>query len=387
MFQDAGFGGAMSPAQVLARMYSQRIPKRTQPTTRSDKYGFGAAEPLRGSTSSDPIGRLGSFLKTAVASLDPRFIAEQGGKSVEHVTGDIYQLGRSVVTGEDTLSESPSARAYQAAGEGITGAFAAAMPYVDVATAVYPFAKAATPAGALAIERAAGEAVASRNLAEGIANATPSATRPRGMSADLAALMAERTLPERPIISMKPRLGERPTINMGPQLPKPRPYAPGWIEYRPPSWAEETAALKNLDFNVSLTAEEQAKLAAMDQYDSAVTRYNRAVSGTTSLPEPNEIKWNVDYSEVSPLEDVDLTRVFESESEAALVDPIAAEKLLAQREWRMRAGEWFRKNNIALGKFGSTPEEYVRLADQQMLMMAWPDLQNLYIEIMQKRGL
>jgi hypothetical protein len=131
------------------------------------------------------LGKGGSFLKTAVASLDPRFIAEQGGKSVEHVTGDIYQLGRSVLTGEDTLSESPSARAYQAAGEGITGAFAAALPYVDVASLVYPFAKAATPAGALAIERAAGEAVASRNLAEGIANATPSATRPRAMSADM----------------------------------------------------------------------------------------------------------------------------------------------------------------------------------------------------------
>lgn len=57
------------------------------------------------------------------------------------------------------------------------------MPYVNVATAVYPFAKAATPAGALAIERAAGEAASSSALAEGIANARPT-VRPQAALAE-----------------------------------------------------------------------------------------------------------------------------------------------------------------------------------------------------------
>ncbi len=64
----------------------------------------------------------------------------QGGKSLQHVTGDVKELGRSIFTGEDTLSESPSARAYQAAGGGLEGTLMAIAPYLDVGSVVAPMA-------------------------------------------------------------------------------------------------------------------------------------------------------------------------------------------------------------------------------------------------------
>lgn len=64
----------------------------------------------------------------------------QGGKSLQHVYGDAKELGRSIITGKDTLSQSPSARAYQAAGGGLTGTLAAAGPYLDVGSVVAPMA-------------------------------------------------------------------------------------------------------------------------------------------------------------------------------------------------------------------------------------------------------
>ena len=141
----------VNPVSDLARIYRQRIPTQTgQPAARSDRFGFGMATRPTGQTSSNPLGAVGRFMKTAVASLDPRFILSEGGRSVEHVVGDVTELGRSVVTGRDTLSQSPSARAYQAAGGGAPGVFAAAMPYVNVATALIPEARLLTPAGRVA---------------------------------------------------------------------------------------------------------------------------------------------------------------------------------------------------------------------------------------------
>lgn len=64
----------------------------------------------------------------------------QGGESLQHVYGDAKELGRSIITGKDTLSQSPSARAYQAAGGGLTGTLVAAGPYLDVGSVVAPMA-------------------------------------------------------------------------------------------------------------------------------------------------------------------------------------------------------------------------------------------------------
>lgn len=64
----------------------------------------------------------------------------QGGKSLQHVYGDAKELGRSIITGKDTLSQSPTAKTYQAAGGGLEGALMAAAPYLDVGSVVAPMA-------------------------------------------------------------------------------------------------------------------------------------------------------------------------------------------------------------------------------------------------------
>jgi len=139
-------------------MYRERIPTapksigRQAPAIFSSGRNFGFLAPV------------GRFVKTAVESLDPRFIASEGGRSVQHVVGDATELGRSIITGEDTLSESPTARAYQAAGGGAPGVLAAALPYVNVGTAVLPTTRVLTPAGRAAIGADAAERLAQKQI-------------------------------------------------------------------------------------------------------------------------------------------------------------------------------------------------------------------------------
>ena len=165
-----------SPTEDLARMYRERIPiapksiGRQAPAIFSSSRNFGFLAPV------------GRFLKTAVESLDPRFIASEGGRSVQHVVGDAKELAKSVVTGEDTLSQSPTARAYQAAGGGAPGVLAAALPYVNVGTAVLPTTKVLTPTGRLAMAQASQDAV----------NAKLGQAAAAGVDAQSAALQAAR---------------------------------------------------------------------------------------------------------------------------------------------------------------------------------------------------
>lgn len=181
-----------SAQQALARMYAQRVPSRPKQIGRMPEQQVD--QPWYEKVGRAAFGIVASPFATAldvVPGYEPEDIGsfnifEQGGKSLQHVAGDAYQLGRSVLTGKDTLSESPSARAYQQAGGGLMGTAAAALPYVDVASVVAPFAKGMTPAGALAIERAAGEAASSRALGAGIANARP-LTRPSALAEEMAA--------------------------------------------------------------------------------------------------------------------------------------------------------------------------------------------------------
>ena len=133
-----------NPLSDLARMYQERIP------TAPKSIGRQAPVSVSGGTPSW-LRATGNFLKTAVESLDPRVIAREGGRSVEHVYGDTKELAKSIVTGEDTLSQSPTARTYQAAGGGLQGALAAALPYINVGTAVMPTTKVLTPAGRAAL--------------------------------------------------------------------------------------------------------------------------------------------------------------------------------------------------------------------------------------------
>lgn len=186
-----------NPAADLARMYRERIP--TAPLSNYDKIIQSRLAPHRFTGGSSGLGFLrpvSNFLKTAVESLDPRFIASEGGRSVEHVYGDARELAKSVVTGEDTLSQSPSAQAYQAAGGGLGGALAAALPYVNVATAVVPTTKVFTPAGRVALAADAAERVASRQLGQAISQATPTVRQATADATErLAQMMADADIP------------------------------------------------------------------------------------------------------------------------------------------------------------------------------------------------
>jgi hypothetical protein len=139
-------------------MYRERIPTAPKSIGRQAPVSFSSGPSF---SFLRPVGR---FLKTAVESLDPRFIASEGGRSVQHVVGDATELGRSIITGEDTLSESPTARAYQAAGGGAPGVLAAALPYVNVGTAVLPTTRVLTPAGRAAIGADAAERLAQKQI-------------------------------------------------------------------------------------------------------------------------------------------------------------------------------------------------------------------------------
>lgn len=67
-------------------------------------------------------------------------LLQSGGRATQHASGDLKELGRSVITGQDTLSQSPTARAYQQAGGGLAGAMAASSPYLELAGYAAPIA-------------------------------------------------------------------------------------------------------------------------------------------------------------------------------------------------------------------------------------------------------
>lgn len=199
-----------NPLSDLARMYQERIPTAPKSIGRQAPVSVSGGAPgwLRAT---------GNFLKTAVESMDPRVIAREGGRSVEHVYGDVKELGKSIVTGEDTLSQSPTARAYQAAGGGAPGVLAAALPYINVGTAVMPTSRVLTPAGRLAMATDTAERVARSQLDRAIAQAAPVA-RPATADATerLAQSLAAPTRAERPTIYMNPFVYD-PTPSQAPQ--------------------------------------------------------------------------------------------------------------------------------------------------------------------------
>lgn len=203
-----------NPLSDLARMYQERIPTAPKSIGRLGPVSIGGG----GGLSLNPmpaINAVGNFLKTAVESMDPRFIAREGGRSVEHVYGDAKELARSIVTGEDTLSQSPTARTYQAAGGGAPGVLAAALPYINVGTAVMPTTRVLTPTGRLAMAADTAERVARTQLDRAIAQAVPVA---RPATADAAERLAQNMT--------APTLADRPTIYMNNRIYDPTPPAP-----------------------------------------------------------------------------------------------------------------------------------------------------------------
>jgi hypothetical protein len=161
MKQDPSRGGGSTLSPAYSAALQQLVDKRTakKPSTWDNVLGGlkGAAgltiSPF--ATAADIVAKPFELIP-GVPDVNPESVGSvnlfvQGGKSLQHVYGDAKELGRSIITGKDTLSQSPSARAYQAAGGGLTGTLAAAGPYLDVASVVAPAAMgAARGAGVVA---------------------------------------------------------------------------------------------------------------------------------------------------------------------------------------------------------------------------------------------
>lgn len=120
----------------------------------------------------------------------------QGGKSLQHVYGDAKELGRSIITGKDTLSQSPSARAYQAAGGGLTGALAAAGPYLDVGSVVAPMAIGAARGAGLVAPKPVPYTPLTASQVDATRPMTPYRTTRNALAEDMAQTMTADELRE-----------------------------------------------------------------------------------------------------------------------------------------------------------------------------------------------
>lgn len=120
----------------------------------------------------------------------------QGGKSLQHVYGDAKELGRSIITGKDTLSQSPSARAYQAAGGGLTGTLAAAGPYLDVGSVVAPMAMGAARGAGLVAPKPVPYTPLTASQVDATRPMTPYRTTRNALAEDMAQTMTADELRE-----------------------------------------------------------------------------------------------------------------------------------------------------------------------------------------------
>lgn len=145
----------------------------------------------------------------------------QGGKSLQHVYGDAKELGRSIITGEDTLSQSPSARAYQAAGGGLTGTLAAAGPYLDVGSVVAPMAMGAARGAGLVAPKPVPYTPLTASQVDATRPMTPYRTTRNALAEDMAQAQVPR--PTVAPATISPRL-EVPT--MAPTVPDMPPGFP-----------------------------------------------------------------------------------------------------------------------------------------------------------------
>lgn len=120
----------------------------------------------------------------------------QGGKSLQHVTGDAKELARSIITGKDTLSQSPTARAYQAAGGGLTGTLAAAGPYLDVGSVVAPMAMGAARGAGLVAPKPVPYKPLTASQVDATRPMTPYRTTRNALAEDMAQTMTADELRE-----------------------------------------------------------------------------------------------------------------------------------------------------------------------------------------------
>jgi hypothetical protein len=361
------------------------------------------------------LGRIGSGLRSVVESLDPRVIAREGGRSVQHVVGDVGELAKSVVTGKDTLSQSPSARAYQAAGGGVGGVAAAALPYVNVGTAVLPTTRVLTPAGRAAMAADASERAGQALLSRGIATATPGARRAGADAAErLAQTMAARDLgatamTERPTIYMKPSIYEpRAASTVAGQgegiMPGLSANADGSLSLidesgvsrltpiqpttpPPPRQIPKTTA----DLELELM---QLQTSTPDQIDRKLQRAFQTGRRNTAARNPTQR--NVDWTTTAPTNEADLTKVFNTEVDLMFTDQITADKWRAQRAFVNEIVPFIQRRGLEKQFMGdlygpgrtdaNALQTLASVDDIRSMMSRVPQLQQLYVDTMRTYG-
>lgn len=336
-------------------------------------------------------------------------LLQSGGRATEHVAGDVKELGRSVITGKDTLSQSPTARAYQQAGGGFAGVMAAASPYIELAGYAAPFTKIATPAGRAAMGQQAVDRLVAQRIAR---NATPS-TRP---------VTSGGLQPTNP--SAAPATSARPTIYMNPRIYDPNPPSA-------PSSALGTSAIDDGSFVFdagsgqigfggdngiivpnSYTGQTprpgtfaDVPAETLSQRDLNLLRYNPLED--TSTPDQlirnleimsknrNPVTTRVDWATTDPTRDVDLTRIFRSELDAQTVSPDTAVVWTAQTAAKQGASDFLVRNGLQSKLIANAPSyvnlrgipAYIATLDWPTLMAKVPELRNYYVSVMRSYGI
>lgn len=361
-----------NPVSDLARVYRQRIP--TQTPTRFGPEAVARIQPNM-NRGAGPFGAVGRLARTAVESLDPRLILSEGGRSVQHAVGDVKELAKSVVTGEDTLSQSPTARTYQAAGGGAQGAFAAAMPYVNLASTAAPF---VAPARAAMLERTA---------ARQTADATEQLAR------QMAERSAPRVLPDRPIIQMRPTAqygtameGAQGSVVLADESglttlrPIPRPNErPAWMGGTP----QETLSQRDMD------------LLRTNPLESTITPEQNARTLNIIGKQHNPLTTNVNWATTDPTRDLDLTRFFSSELDAQMVSPEAAQLYAAQTAAKNGISDFLTRSGLQSKFIANAPsyvdprsiQAWIKVSDWSELMKQLPELRDYYVNTMRSYGI
>lgn len=385
MKQDPSRGGGSTLSPAYSAALEQLYKKRTEKKPSTWDNALGALKGVAGLAIS-PVATVADIaakpfeLIPGVPDFNPESVGSvnlfvQGGKSLKHVTGDAYQLGRSIITGKDTLSESPSARAYQAAGGGLPGVLAAAGPYLDVGSVVAPMALGAARGAGLVAPKAipytpltAADLTAARETFGAPTNAYR-ATR-NALAEDMAQTTPEVTAPaNRPIIE-----GIRPTV---PPQPK-----------RVPTYDEAVAfAQEKMAYDLQREAERALEKSVGNTQTPKDYADFFARQGMDKTASPT-VNWNA----VNLAKEQDIQQFLMNPMDEMLLSPEMQTKLAAQRAFRAEILPFLERRGLT-EKFATivperrTSSDIANMGVLSTMFEAVPELKGLYVDTMRSYGI
>ena len=147
-----------------------------------------------------------------------------------------------------------------------------------------------------------------------------------------------------------------------------------------------------------LTPEDESRLRYNELLDRTMTP-ERMQAGVEALSRgKNPITRNTDWESVSPLHDLDYTRVSRDELEVSLLSPDAAAKWKAQRAFKDEVPRFLERHNMTNRFMQSSPlrgrtehrpqdvKSWVDVNEANRLMEHTPELKQLYIDTMRAHG-